>query len=60
MNTTIVQTENGDFYKVETEKCVICSVDTQVPRSMSIDFRKNYVEGCGQLCEKCATAHFVD
>jgi len=35
------------------EKCVICGVDTQYRFSTPIDFRYNYVEGAGQLCNKC-------
>jgi len=35
------------------EKCVICGVDTQYRFRTPIDFRYNYVEGAGQLCNKC-------
>lgn len=36
------------------EKCVICGTDTQYRFRTPIDFRYNYVEGAGQLCNKCA------
>ena len=35
------------------EKCVICGVDTTYRFKTPIDFRYNYVEGAGQLCNKC-------
>jgi hypothetical protein len=35
------------------EKCIICGVDTQYRFRTPIDFRYNYVEGAGQLCNKC-------
>jgi hypothetical protein len=38
---------------METEKCVSCGIDTKVPVYMHIDYRSYYVEGAGQLCEKC-------
>ncbi len=38
------------------EICIYCGVTTDVPISLPIDCRKNYVVGCGQLCEKCASA----
>jgi len=37
----------------EKEKCVVCGAQTDVPKDMHIDFRKYYVEGVGQLCDKC-------
>jgi len=40
--------------KVETEKCVLCGAETNVPVNLHIDLRKNYVEGVGQLCDDCA------
>jgi hypothetical protein len=39
--------------KVETEKCVLCEVQTNVPINEHIDNRAFYVEGAGQLCESC-------
>ncbi len=40
--------------KVETEKCILCGAETNVPVNLHIDLRKNYVEGAGQLCDDCA------
>lgn len=51
--------EMKEFYpillnnKVEKEKCVMCGTETDVPVSMHVDVRKNYVEGAGQLCPAC-------
>jgi hypothetical protein len=39
--------------KNEKEKCVSCEKETNVPKNLNIDFRKNYVEGAGQLCDEC-------
>ncbi len=35
------------------EKCVDCGLDTGYSINDHVDSRKNYVEGCGQLCSKC-------
>ena len=40
-------------YKNPIEKCVICGADTQYRFNDHIDYRFNYVEGAGQLCNKC-------
>lgn len=40
--------------KVEMDKCILCGVETQYPKDLHIDYRKNYVEGSGQLCQECA------
>lgn len=39
---------------VEKEKCVLCGVETDIPRDLHIDFRYGYIEGVGQLCKSCA------
>ena len=39
--------------EVEMEKCSLCDKETDVPKNMPIDLRKNYVEGAGQLCAGC-------
>jgi len=39
--------------KIETEKCVLCGAETDVPINQHVDLRKNYVEGAGQLCLGC-------
>lgn len=36
------------------EKCVICGEDTRYRFNDHVDFRFNYVDGAGQLCDKCA------
>ena len=35
------------------ELCVICDAATKEREDQHIDSRNYYVEGCGQLCEKC-------
>ncbi len=35
------------------EYCIVCSEDTTYLKSDHIDERNYYVEGAGQLCEKC-------
>lgn len=42
-------TINGKEYDV----CVLCHEPTDVLTSTPIDQRINYVEGAGQLCDKC-------
>ena len=37
----------------ETEQCVICGVDTGVPKELDISYRLYYVSGTGQLCHDC-------
>lgn len=37
----------------ENDKCVLCGRDSGMPENMPINERKNYVKGCGQLCESC-------
>ena len=37
----------------QTEKCVLCKKDTGVAKDLHIDYRKNYVPGCGQVCDDC-------
>ncbi len=52
-NSSLSKTDNeGPQYEI----CVYCGVTTNVLVGLSIDCRKNYVRGCGQLCEKCASA----
>ena len=47
--------EKEKIEKVETETCVYCGCDTNVPINMNIELRAFYVEGAGQLCEICYT-----
>jgi hypothetical protein len=35
------------------EICVSCKVQTKVLRDLHIDYRLYYIEGVGQLCDKC-------
>ena len=35
------------------ERCVLCGVMTDIPRSVHSDLRYGSVEGAGQLCRKC-------
>ena len=36
------------------EKCVSCGEITDERIDRDINFRRNYIEGAGQLCETCA------
>lgn len=45
--------EQEQNQKNPIEKCIICGADTQYRFRTPIDFRYNYVEGAGQLCNKC-------
>ena len=53
MNNTITKLENNDFKVEQNETCIMCDVETDVLCSMHIDFRHNYIEGAGQLCQSC-------
>jgi hypothetical protein len=37
----------------EIEYCVLCGYETPYKRNTHIDMRLGYIEGVGQLCEKC-------
>jgi hypothetical protein len=39
--------------KQETETCISCNKETHVPINLNIELREYYIEGAGQLCEKC-------
>lgn len=54
MNNKITKLENDDFKVESNETCVLCDQKTDVPINLHIDFRYNYIEGVGQLCNKCA------
>jgi hypothetical protein len=54
MNNTIEKLDNGDFKVIQMDQCVVCDVETNEPKDKHIDFRYNYIEGVGQLCNKCA------
>ena len=53
MNKKIKQLKNKDF-EVVYEKCIQCGVITDELISKDVNYRTNYIEGAGQLCEKCA------
>ena len=46
--------EKDEQPKVEMDECVSCGKETIYPKNMHIDYRYNYVEGSGQLCQECA------
>lgn len=56
MNNTIELL--SDDFKILYENCVICESKTDIPIDRHIDFRSNYVEGAGQLCNKCSDKIF--
>jgi len=35
------------------DNCILCGVETQYEMDVNIDYRTGYIEGAGQLCEKC-------
>ena len=37
----------------ETEFCVQCGTETQYKKRDSVDYRIGYIDGAGQLCNKC-------
>lgn len=39
----------------EVELCVTCGEDTPYTRQTNVQLRYWYVEGAGQLCQKCYT-----
>jgi len=55
MNNTIEHLSNGDFKVLsEMETCIVCDAITNESKDKHVDFRYNYIEGAGQLCNKCA------
>ena len=44
--------EKMQDYK-EKDRCVVCGSETSYKRAVPIDKRSCYVEGSGQLCERC-------
>ena len=39
--------------KDHVEHCARCGVETKYTDDDPVEFRKYYIEGAGQLCEKC-------
>ncbi len=54
MNNKITKLENDDFKVEKNDICIMCGKDTGVPTDLHVDFRDNYIDGSGQLCNKCA------
>lgn len=44
---------NNTAVSIELDYCVLCGEATQYPKSLPVDLRENYIEGAGQLCNKC-------
>ena len=40
--------------EVEMDLCVLCGKETKYPKNMHVDYRMNFVDGAGQLCDDCA------
>lgn len=38
------------------DKCVSCGVETAYDETTHVDMRNGYVEGLGQLCNRCYTS----
>lgn len=51
---TVLKNEINEFCLVKIERCVLCGKKTPYLTINPISERYYYVEGCGQLCEKCA------
>ena len=41
---------DGVYYDL----CVLCQENSGVRTDCPVEQRKNYIEGCGQLCEGCS------
>ena len=54
---TVISPKPIDFgrskQQEEMDRCVSCGKETPYPKNMHIDYRMYYVEGAGQLCNKC-------
>ncbi len=45
---------NNNDSVLHYEICIICGHTTGVLMDTPIEFRENYIYGCGQLCERCS------
>lgn len=47
--------ENNDMkqQKDSYDRCIVCGEYTDMQKDWSLEMRKHYVEGAGQLCGKC-------
>lgn len=48
-----MSSETSENTAEKTEQCILCGKDIGVPFSTPVSLRKNYLRGCGQLCEDC-------
>ena len=46
--------EEKFFPELKYETCVLCGKPIGILRSVPVQSRADYVEGCGQLCPECA------
>jgi len=54
MNNSIKKTEiDFEVSQDNYEICISCSTITDIPKNTHTTLRQNYVDGCGQLCNKC-------
>lgn len=53
LSCALVAEAREKIEKNPIEKCVVCGAETAYRYNDHIDLRYNYVEGAGQLCEKC-------
>lgn len=60
MNNTIIKKTNDFEVLIENEICVCCGKDTGVSKYSHTDIRDFYVEGAGQLCQKCFVRIYGD
>lgn len=47
------KTENKKAEEIIFEVCILCGKQTHIPIDTPIAARQGYIEGSGQLCEKC-------
>ena len=52
-NTPMRNSEKGKNDRIKNEKCILCGKDTGIPFNEPINYRKYFIDGCGQLCEDC-------
>ena len=48
-----VYTKNNSSKDIPKDRCVLCDEETNYYKNDSVQKRVGYVEGCGQLCNKC-------
>ena len=48
-----------DKIDLDVERCVMCGGETEYTSSVPISQRNYYVEGAGQICEKCYRRLYV-